>query len=59
VSAPHGRCGSSSLRADRSDGRGPLRVADGRAGAAGREAARSATATDPHCARPSSCRRAR
>ena len=36
------------LCADRGHGRGPLRPADGRAGAAGREAARGATAIDPH-----------
>ena len=45
-----GSCGDF-LRADRGDGRGSLRFADGRAGAAGREATRSAATTDPDCRR--------
>ena len=38
------------LCAERRDGRGPLRFADGRASAAGREATRGPAATDPDCA---------
>src|SRR4029453_7475863 len=55
VSDDPGSCGDF-LRADRSDGRGPLRFADRRAGAAGREATPGAAATDPDCARPRAAR---
>src|SRR5262249_33677341 len=40
------------LCVDRGDGRGRWGFADGRAGAAGREATRGPAATDPDCARP-------